>query len=361
MRIGFVTPWRVDDETAWSGMVKPMFEALAQRAEVIAVETGEEPDAWFDRVACRVLDRRAGRYLPGHGLATARRRAESLANRLQDFKVDVVLAVAASQDIAFLSLGPPVVSVTDASFAALQRAYPSYAAVNGFGSWQANKQDRLAANRTDSFVVPSHWAADALQQDLAVPKNQIAVAPFGPAIEPYDWRPRPPADVIRLLLVASDWERKGGDRLMAVQAARAAGTSLSLTVVGDHPVLPDWVKVYGGCRQAELASLYQTHDALLEPTIANAGAVTASDAASFGLPVIASDIGGLREVVVHGQTGFLISDWESAEFGSAVAELTQPDRWQVVSRQARARFETALNWQQWCRHTMRVLERVIAD
>jgi glycosyltransferase involved in cell wall biosynthesis len=55
-----------------------------------------------------------------------------------------------------------------------------------------------------------------------------------------------------------------------------------------------------------LLHLYQTSDIFVLPSRAEAFGIAAVEASASGLPVIATSSGGLSDIVVDGETGFLI-------------------------------------------------------
>jgi glycosyltransferase involved in cell wall biosynthesis len=59
------------------------------------------------------------------------------------------------------------------------------------------------------------------------------------------------------------------------------------------------------------------------------------EAMSVGLPVIATDVGGVREAVVHGETGLLVARTPDALADAVSRLMAEPDR--LVALQARAR------------------------
>ena len=54
------------------------------------------------------------------------------------------------------------------------------------------------------------------------------------------------------------------------------------------------------------------------PSQAESFGLVALEAAACGTPVVASDVGGLRSLVDHGKTGYLVGQRDPAEFASAI-------------------------------------------
>lgn len=350
MRIGVVTPWPIDDPQAWSGVVAPMVSALAERTEVVPFVTREVPDSIVDRVLARALDGRFGRrYLVGHALATAAKRGRILGKRLDDNPVDVILAVAASQDIAFLNTNIPIVQVSDTTFLAIRNFYPLFSNLAPLSRFQASFQARRSSERTCHSLAATRWAREALIRDDGFSPQQVTVAPFGPAIEPTGNEPaRPSSGPLRLLMVSSNWDRKGGPDVLATWTAlKRRGIDVELTVVGEAPPLLEGVRCLGRVSRDRMRELYATHHVLLELATSNAAGVTLTDAAAFGLPVVASDTGGVSTIVHDGVTGFLVSPRAIEEAADRVAALVDAEARVKMSLAARHHAEATLNWRAW--------------
>lgn len=92
-----------------------------------------------------------------------------------------------------------------------------------------------------------------------------------------------------------------------------------------------------------VAPLLAGADCFLLPSETESFGLSALEALACGVPVVASDVGGLPEVVRHGETGFLhpVGDVDAMAH-SAIALLSDSARWQHMSeaaaRDARARF-----------------------
>ncbi len=61
-----------------------------------------------------------------------------------------------------------------------------------------------------------------------------------------------------------------------------------------------------------LSTYYRAADVCLVPSRSESFGLVALEAAACGTPVVASDVGGLRSLVDHGRTGFLVEDPSSA-------------------------------------------------
>jgi starch synthase len=361
-RLAFLTPWKVDDPASWSGVVKHMHAALSERVPTQIIETGHLRASYVDRAAARILGQVSSKqYLTGHALATSRKAGKYVTEAVRRSGADVVLAVAASQEIAFADIHQPVVHVTDATFASMLDYYPLFTGLHPLSIWQGKRMALRAQMNSTAFSVATHWAEESLISDYGVQPSACHVVPFGPRMEPIAPPQRQPGTGLHVLVVASDWRRKGGDNaLAAVAAVRREFPETTLTVVGNAPLLPDWVRNIGRVPAAEMVGLYAEHDVLLELAEANAGGVTLTDAHAFGLPVIATNTGGVSSIVAHGESGILIAPGASALGEAAAALIAVQDHRRRLSLAigARDRHQMLLNWNRWADSTLRICENV---
>lgn len=123
-----------------------------------------------------------------------------------------------------------------------------------------------------------------------------------------------------------------------------------LLLIGDGPERPhiqQLVKEMGLAsdvhflgEQDQLEPLFFCTDLFLLPSEQESFGLTALEAMNCSVPVIASDVGGLPEVIVHGETGYLlpVGDIEGMA-AKAVELLSDPARHSLFRTQARRRAE----------------------
>jgi N-acetyl-alpha-D-glucosaminyl L-malate synthase BshA len=99
-------------------------------------------------------------------------------------------------------------------------------------------------------------------------------------------------------------------------------------------------------KQESFSELLAAADVFLLPSEQESFGLAALEALSCGIPVVASNIGGIPEQVDHGRTGYLAPMGDvSAMAGHVLTLVRDPERWRLFSRQARqnvlARFQLA--------------------
>lgn len=76
-----------------------------------------------------------------------------------------------------------------------------------------------------------------------------------------------------------------------------------------------------------LSTYYRAADVVLVPSRSESFGLVALEAAACGTPVVAAAVGGLRTLVDHGRTGFLVEGRDPADFAAHTAEiLASPER-----------------------------------
>jgi glycosyltransferase involved in cell wall biosynthesis len=179
----------------------------------------------------------------------------------------------------------------------------------------------------DRLVAMNRWAARSAAGDFGVPEEKIVVVPPGlpPAPAATSTRrvePGPP----RIAFVGHDWRRKGGDRLLRWHRDHWQGRAELVLCSAGAPRhrLPPGVVVHRALPYAEVrGTLLPSADLFVLPTRKDMSPWAVLEAAAAGLPVVTSDIGALREMVVDGVTGYLVPPDDDDGFVSAVESLLE--------------------------------------
>jgi glycosyltransferase involved in cell wall biosynthesis len=176
-----------------------------------------------------------------------------------------------------------------------------------------------------------------------------------------------PHDLVAAM-VSSLRPEKGHDvALDAVRASLDRFPSLRLVVAGDGPLRPSLERAAGdrvvltGYRPDVMAVL-DAADVLVQPSRADAFPTAILEAMAASVPVVATDVGGIGELVRDGVTGTLVAGPPSAPvFAAALAALLEDGaRRRRLGSAGRERFEqefTAAHWVQRLREVyVEVLE-----
>lgn len=128
---------------------------------------------------------------------------------------------------------------------------------------------------------------------------------------------------IRLLIVGGASGAAGArevERLRRLSAEAGLEGSVRFIPAQPHRLLP---------------SYYQAADVCLVPSFTESFGLVALEAQACGIPVVASAVGGLRSIVRHGQTGYLVQPGASESFAErAWRILSDPDLTRSMGRLA---------------------------
>jgi phosphatidylinositol alpha-1,6-mannosyltransferase len=231
---------------------------------------------------------------------------------------------------------------------------------------------RLLAGTPDLLVANSRWtagAARAMAAQLGRPDLRIEIVPLGS--DPARFGPDGPrwAGAARLppgrriLTVARLVPHKGIDRgIETVARLRDRFPDLRYLVAGEGPDrarleriaaeagVADRVDFLGPVSEADLPGVYRTADLYLGlsredgPDVEGFG-IAVADGSASGLPVVATQSGGIPETVEDGVTGLLV-DPEAADGAVAAVSriLEDSELGSALGRAGRRLVETRLNW-----------------
>ncbi len=146
-------------------------------------------------------------------------------------------------------------------------------------------------------------------------------------------------DTFVILFVGSLVERKGVRYLIDALPLLPAHLPAKLVIIGDGAErsrleaqvrqrgLEHRVEVRGRVAEQELRRAYAGASVLVLPAIVDARGDTEGlgvvllEAMSYGVPVIGSDLGGITDIVIDGETGLLVPPQDSAALAAALERL----------------------------------------
>ncbi len=197
---------------------------------------------------------------------------------------------------------------------------------------------------------------------LGVDERRVSVVPMG--VDTARFAPEAASDALRrelspdgplLLFVGRLVEKKGARYAIdAMPAILRAEPGACLIIVGDGPERPALerqtrelglqraITFAGPSAHDDLPRLYASADVFIGPSVVERNGDTESfgvvfaEAQSSGCPVIASDVGGVTDVVSDGETGIVVRQRDAAAVASATVDLLRdPSRRATMAARAR--------------------------
>jgi glycosyltransferase involved in cell wall biosynthesis len=231
----------------------------------------------------------------------------------------------------------------------------------------AEAQFFAAKARAADRIVACNSAAAERASELADPADRpkIALVPHGLPLDAYPFRSEPPAGEPLVLGVGRLVEKKGFVFLVrAVAQLRRRVPEVRCWLVGDGPErealsreiaalgLGDAVELKGWLSHDEVGAAYERASALVVPSVvARDGDIdglpnVVVEAAAMGVPIVATSVGGIGDLVRHGETGLVARPGESEELGEKITTaLTDPEGAMARARRAREEVEARFDQQ----------------
>lgn len=376
-RIAFLSVEDPRSPDAFSGSTAQLLRALEGAGATVAC-LGPAPDGLVRAKPWRKIywRLRGYRYQFRHAPAYRRALGEFFTARLRGGNFDCVLS-RGTEPVGELQTGLPIFLWQDATFRLLQGGYHEFTHLPPEQERACSAWEGRALRAARGAIFTSYWAADSAVRDYQVDHERAHVVPIG-ANRGCSWNEaRIKAqiaakrfDEIKLLFVGTEPFRKGADRaLVFVRWLREAGLNVSATLVGFTPArrrqLP-YVRVQERLPHSDPRSismmehLFSESHFLLLPSRADCSPVVVAEAASYGLPVIASEAGGLPEMVSDDVTG-LVSPFAVMEDYDRLAArvraiVAKPARWRALAIESRVRFVAELNWPMHARRVREIIE-----
>jgi glycosyltransferase involved in cell wall biosynthesis len=165
---------------------------------------------------------------------------------------------------------------------------------------------------------------------------------------------------------------KGHDvAIGAVGLLRTRFPKLRLVIAGDGPTRGDLsllARSFGDSivmtgPRFDVMRLLDATDLYLQPSRADAFPTTLLEAMAASVPVLATDVGGIREIVVHNRTGVLIhAPTTSEQLAKAIAALLDdPRRRRDLAAAGRRRYEDRFTADPWIRRTRALYDAVLSE
>ena len=141
----------------------------------------------------------------------------------------------------------------------------------------------------------------------------------------------------------------------------AAAAGMPLVVAGDGPLRDEVPGALGFVPHDELERLYGRAAVVACPSRREGFGVVCAEAMAHGRPVVAGDVGGLRDLVVDEETGLLVPPGDVGALRDALQRLlADPGLRRRLGEAGRARIAEHFTWQRFGDETLRAYEDALA-
>jgi alpha-maltose-1-phosphate synthase len=233
----------------------------------------------------------------------------------------------------------------------------------GAGYTVSSWVERMAVEQAERVIAVSHEMRADVLRHFRVPPERVVVIPNGidpeafrrtdrrEALARYDIRPP------YVLFVGRISEQKGLFHLL--EAAMSFPEDVQLVLCASTPDTPElesrlaaqvaaqprvrWINAM--LPREEVVQLYSHALVFVCPSVYEPFGLINLEAMACGTPVVATRVGGIPEVVVDDETGWLVPPADPAALASAVVRLlADPERAAAFGRAGRRRVEAQFSW-----------------
>ena len=192
---------------------------------------------------------------------------------------------------------------------------------------------RHVLQHSAAVTAVSRWLANEAGALVSAPSAQLAPMPVAPDL----FTPGGTRHPDRLLFVGRLSAQKGVDTLL--RALAAMNTRVSLDIIGDGDEratlealtttlgIADRVRWHGALPHHRLVEFYRAATALVVPSVDEGLGLVAIEAQLCETPVVASESGGLTDIVQQERTGLFVPPADPNALARALDDLlSRPDR-----------------------------------
>ncbi len=362
----FPLPTSIEDIRHGSGSFSEIYKAMQKRFELVTVG----PLKLEKNPLYGVLNR-----LKNHGLFPWRfasvhswRTVRAYARQMQPFVNTLEYDAIFSCDTVMITgvkSRKPIFTYGDFSFYNALNYYPFATDLFPPSQKEALLVDRSSFQCVTKAFLASEWACDETALAYGLPREKFVAVGRGANLTS-GFTEEKVLSVIEkritnlhknFLFVGIDWERKGGSvAYEIVKKLRRQGFPITLTVVGCRPPKNihnnDYVRIEpflsrkNPVELCRLKQLFEEATLFVLPTHAEAMGIVFAEAASFALPSIAYNTGGVSAAVEDKTTGLLFPlNAAIDEMVTKIKELLEsPDTYRLFSLNAFRKYKKYLNW-----------------
>jgi glycosyltransferase involved in cell wall biosynthesis len=195
--------------------------------------------------------------------------------------------------------------------------------------WYTLEKNMLLS--TSAILTYSSYVKSTMVEHYGLPSDRVHIVGSAlkiPGEYEIEWKER----LHDVLFVSTDFERKGGGRLLDIfERVVREVPGARLNIVGHFP--PDvrndtrpWLRLLGPVSTPILIDIYKRTSVLLHPALYDPFPSVILEAANFGIPTVASKICGIPDMILNDQTGYTVEKHNIEEFSARLVSLLRDRR-----------------------------------
>ncbi len=227
--------------------------------------------------------------------------------------------------------------------------------------------------RADAVIAISAFAKDTVK---GIYDREIEILPYGTTLRNASGMTTASSEKFRILFVGRHIERKGIEYLIKA-AATLDPNVYQVRIVGQGDLTeklkeqaakeaPEQVVFLGKISNEDLEKEYQNAGCFILPAIVDSRGDTEGlgvvmiEAAVYGVPVIASAVGGIVDVIINEKTGLLVKEKSPQELADAIKRLhDDPDLSKRLTDNCRTHVNDFFSWDRITEKQLAIYKKVI--
>ena len=200
--------------------------------------------------------------------------------------------------------------------------------------WLYNSMLRFVLKRATHVTATGQFLKETTCRICPTAYDKMSIIPFG--VEIPEKIVAPPSEPLRICCIKGHRLKYGPDILLkAMSEVKKAVPGVLLSMAGEGEMteqlkkmvsafgLEENIRFVGFVQRNDIYSFLQGHHLMVMPSLTEAFGVAALEASACGRPVIASNVGGVPEVVLDGTTGILVPPKDPDKLAQAIINLAQ--------------------------------------
>ncbi len=364
LKFGYLSAEKPTNKRVWSGTHYSIYKSLNTLGECTILGPYEPKFRLFwakliNQVFLKLFNKR---YSYRHSKFISKGYANFFNAKLKGQNFDLIVAPAASCELAYLETNIPIIYISDGTFASCLNYHDSLQNLTKSSIEEGNFIEQQAIDKSKYCIVSSEWAKQSMIKDYNADPGKVKIIPFGANFDllplnneidyslPIEWK---------ILFVGVYWKNKGGEiAYNAFKTLLDQGFNVSLTVLGCvppeefiHPkikVIP-FIDKNNAKGQEELNQIYKQHHFLILPTRFDCTPIVINEASAFGIPSIIANTGGVAGHLKENKNGFLVDYSDNGkDYASRIGNLiNHPQEYLNLRKETRKLYDEQLNWNNW--------------
>ena len=210
-------------------------------------------------------------------------------------------------------------------------------------AWR-QRQERRVVKRASRIVCNSEYVKKVVADRYLIDTNHLVtiykavrLEDFSNSLSGRETDSNRSQDELRLLFVGTNWQLKGLPTLFsALKIISNRYRDCRLTIVGpnvlEHAAIAraatnagvaENIHLAGQVARERLPALFATSDVYVHPARSEALGVAILEALATGTPVVASNVGGIPEIIATPDQGYLVPPLEPEPFAQAILQVVE--------------------------------------